>query len=250
VTVSAGPSSPPSLAAQLPTPTPEPSTVPQHWPTYDPATLLGDRLECYDSPSFSVTEWNEAPIVPDSDRSSEAQALRRELTPGSGLNLYTWHRVATAPDTVLFAAETDAPEEALSITFIPDPQRRGDWKWRSLGTCQLRLVVEPDRSRADVFLAPARHPSPAYRVVHLMMRETACASGASPAGRVLAPTLRVDDASVTVLITVSRLPGAQDCQGVDSVPYDLVLPEPLGNRELLDGGRVPAAPIEEEPCCG
>jgi hypothetical protein len=197
-----------------------------------------------------VTEWNEAPIVPDGDRSSEAQALRRELTPGSGLNLYTWHRVATAPDTVLFAAETDAPEEALSITFIPDPQRRGDWKWRSLGTCQLRLVVEPDRSRADVFLAPARHPSPAYRVVHLMMRETACASGASPAGRVLAPTLRVDDASVTVLITVSRLPGAQDCQGVDSVPYDLVLPEPLGNRVLLDGGRVPAAPIEEEPCCG
>ena len=229
-----------------------PSTVPPPWPTYDPASLFGDRLECFGpgSPSFTVTEWNEAPIVTDSDRSSEAQALRRELTPGSGLNLFTWHRVTTAPNEVLFAAGTGAPEEAVSMTLIPDSQRPGDWRWRSLGTCQLALVLQPDRSRADLFLAPASHESRADRVIHLMIRETACASGASPTTRVLPPILRIDAASVTVLIAISKLPGEQDCQGINSVPYDLILPEPLGDRALVDGGRVPAPIIEEEPCCG
>lgn len=244
----------PSAAPPTATPAAQPSEVAPPWPTYDPATLLGDRLVCRNtgSPTFSVEEWNDAPIVPDTDGSSEAQALRRELTDGSGLDRFTWHRVVTRSDEVLFAAGTGGgpPEDALAMVFIPDSQQPGSWKWRDLGTCLMGLSVESDRSRADVFLDPDHLPASGDQVMHVMIRETACASGRSPLGRVLPPVLRIEASSITVLITVSRLPGEQDCQGVDAVPYDLVLPEPLGERTLLDGGHVPATPIEAEPCCG
>lgn len=244
----------PAPASSAPS-TPEVSAAASAWPTYDPASLLGDHLTCFGqgSPTFTVSQWNSAPVVTPADVSPEAQALRKAQSPGNGLGQLVWRRIVTTADAILFAAATgsEAPEQAIAMAFSVASARSDNWQWQSLGNCALRLAVGPDRSVADVFLAPGAPPALTDRVVHLMIRESVCASGQSPPSRVVPPTLRLSTGSVTVLITITTRPGPQDCIGVDPVPYDLVLPEPLGDRSILDGSRVPAAPIAKPVgCCG
>jgi hypothetical protein len=52
----------------------------------------------------------------------------------------------------------------------------------------------------------------------------------------------VSAATVTVTIGVRPLGGIQTCPLPPGTPAIVTLPEPLGNRALLDGGRVPPAP--------
>ncbi len=55
-------------------------------------------------------------------------------------------------------------------------------------------------------------------------------------GTVLEPSVEYDDAQVTVVFVVEQAPqGAADCQANEEVPYSVVLSEPLGERELVDG---------------
>ncbi len=255
-TLSATPASvattPPTASAAA---TPEPSLAAYAWPTYDPASLLGERLTCFGpgSPTFTVSQWNTAPVVTQADVSPEAQALRQAQSPGNGLGRLEWRRVVTTPDSALFGASTGAspPEQAIAISVVADQLHPGTWNGQSQGNCSLRLATDPGRSVADVALAPGPSPAAADRVIHLLIRESACSGGQSPLSRVAPPVIRSSPGSATVLITISTRPGPQDCVGVDPVPYDLVLPEPLGARTLLDGSHVPALPITREVgCCG
>ena len=61
-----------------------------------------------------------------------------------------------------------------------------------------------------------------------------CNSGVT--GDVNDPVIELSDQKVVITFTVS--PGEASeatCQGNDHVPYEVVLPEMLGNRELVDG---------------
>lgn len=70
--------------------------------------------------------------------------------------------------------------------------------------------------------------------------ETACASGQSPEGRVNDPVIEYGAESVTVTFTIVSPPGdAQDCPSNPEFPVTVTLTEPLGERELLDGGSNP-----------
>ena len=61
-----------------------------------------------------------------------------------------------------------------------------------------------------------------------------CNSGVT--GEVLSPDIRVTEAEVVVTFSVApERSGAADCQGNDQVPYEVSLPEPLGERALVDG---------------
>jgi hypothetical protein len=79
--------------------------------------------------------------------------------------------------------------------------------------------------------------------------ESACASGASPEGRVLDPIVEYGPTSIIVTIEIRRRPGGHDCQGNPEYPLDLLLVEPIGGRALLDGGVDPPrdATIPPEP---
>jgi hypothetical protein len=75
--------------------------------------------------------------------------------------------------------------------------------------------------------------------VNALVRELSCASGASPKGRVLEPALFSSTDAILVTFFVRRLAGAQDCTGNEPFPIEFSLPEPLGDRKLLDGGESP-----------
>lgn len=79
--------------------------------------------------------------------------------------------------------------------------------------------------------------------------ETDCASGQSSEGRIVGPDIRVSPAAVVVTFRVRKrsLFGAEECPSNPATPVVVHLPEPLGDRPLLDGGREPPA---EPPVCG
>ena len=78
-----------------------------------------------------------------------------------------------------------------------------------------------------------------------LVTEIECASGQASDGRIPPPQITYGADSVTVTFSVQRLEGAQACPGNPATPVTVTLTEPLGARELLDGGLSPAqAPPE------
>lgn len=67
-----------------------------------------------------------------------------------------------------------------------------------------------------------------------LVTRLSCSGGVT--GTVEEPRIRVTDEQVILTFRVSpEDPAAADCQGNDAVPYDVELPEPLGDRALVDG---------------
>jgi hypothetical protein len=61
-----------------------------------------------------------------------------------------------------------------------------------------------------------------------------CSGGET--GLVLEPVVDVDDERIKVTFAVESLPpGDYECPGNDAVPHVVVLDEPVGDRELVDG---------------
>ena len=76
--------------------------------------------------------------------------------------------------------------------------------------------------------------------------ERACASGQSSADRIVGPEIRVSEDDIAVTFNVRSLLSAGTCQSNPPSRVVVRLPEPLGDRLLLDGGREP--PVEPPVC--
>ena len=110
-------------------------------------------------------------------------------------------------------------------------------------------LVEGRVGPASWWVAPKAVPlPPETTVVPAQIREVACASGRSPEGRVLDPLIFSGEDAVLVTFWVRRAPGGgQDCQGNPEFATLIQLPEPLGDRKLLDGSQVPPRDASTPP---
>lgn len=141
-----------------------------------------------------------------------------EATEGSGWFLAWW----PGPDRPTSIVSTDAQRVALD--GIEDPGRE----------------VEGRVAPASWWIDPGSVPvPPASRDIKAVINEEACASGQSPEGRVLDPMIFSGKDAVLVTFLVRRRPGGQDCQANPKFPFEFTLPEPLGDRKLLDGSTIP-----------
>jgi hypothetical protein len=157
--------------------------------------------------------------------------------------------VIDTPARVLFVALTSSGEWQ-QISLEPSagtPPASPTWREDTIGRCQPQVVVPAGVSRAQLWLDPARSPSPGDRTVRLLIVEMACASGQSPAGRIVEPQLVYRPSGVFVSLTIQNRPGAQDCQGNPEYQYTLQLSEPLGSRQLFDANLVPPVPVGAPP---
>ena len=120
------------------------------------------------------------------------------------------------------------------------PDHRGRFQWCPAGHRIRRVHLSNTAPTDDVslgrwWLDPAGEaPTANTRELSILVRETDCASGHSPEGRVLPPTFVVRDDAIEVTIAIRRRPGDQDCQGLPAYPMRLELPEALGARSLFD----------------
>ena len=85
-------------------------------------------------------------------------------------------------------------------------------------------------------------PGPDATELHILVWELSCSSGSPTTGRMSAPVIAYTATTVTITIGVRPFSGPQACNGPPGTPAIVQLAAPLGDRILLDGGRVPPAP--------
>ena len=88
---------------------------------------------------------------------------------------------------------------------------------------------------------PDQSPSPKDETLHLSIIETTCRSGIDPRPRLETPQVIYGEATVTIALFVRPPPGGgvYTCIGPPPVRIVVELAEPLGDRDLLDGGVYP-----------
>jgi hypothetical protein len=125
----------------------------------------------------------------------------------------------------------------------------GPWLVSGWGDCQPQRVLPPGLGAASWTLDPAEpEPNADSRTFTAFVTERDCASGQSSEGRVVGPDiLEVGD---KVLVTFAVRPlggGMQTCPGNPPTRVVVDLDEPLGNRQLLDGGTLPPRDPATDP---
>jgi len=185
----------------------------------------------------------------------------------------------TAADAVeVEAPENDALRAALeSDPFQPDDRNR---PWRLLGRTETEVafgagdppllggyvVLRSDgdswryaQSGSNCLVRPHREGrtlarwghdpagpevSSATSTLHLIVNDEPCASGIGPDERLDDPIIKSTPTALTITFTSRPPPGDQNCPSHPPARRLVTLPEPLGDRELRDGGIFPPQP----PC--
>lgn len=200
----------------------------------------GGGMTCGGGPSFSA-EALEGPGGAENGADPAAVALRQHLAtdhididwiPDAG-----WIEVSRTDADVLYLA--------------PDPAAEGSWYFASVGLdadgwevdgwggCPLQPDVGPGMGIASFRVAPDEELDPAAIEIAVLVTERACNSGEDAEGRIVVAEIDEADDSVTVTFAVRPRGGAQECPSNPETPFVLALPDPLGDRVLLDGSSVP-----------
>jgi hypothetical protein len=80
-----------------------------------------------------------------------------------------------------------------------------------------------------------------------MVRRVGCNNGVT--GEVLEPRIQLDDSEITISFVVLPEQTEANCPGNDEVAHEVVLPEPLGDRNLVDGQCAPGAEASGTSFC-
>lgn len=189
----------------------------------------------------------DAPAGARIQQTPEAAELRRairryreDLGGASG-----WRIAGRTDDEVLFLGQrTDIdPPSWVSVVV----RRTGeDWRSTSWGGCDPRIRISQDLGPADWWLDRAvPTPDAGTTQIQAFVMEIRCSGGGTAEGRIAEPLIVATPVTVTITIGVRPMEGDVDCEANQPTPYTITLPEPLGERQLLDGGHTP--PIEPVP---
>jgi hypothetical protein len=241
-------------ASPSPSIAPTPRSEPTPWPVYTMAPAVNDvlalagrdglpgMLYCHNMP-FTFDALT-APLGAEVRVGPEFDALR-SYTVGApdrdGSIGLSFREVSRDAQNVLFLHEPSqsgvveaGPYLAAKVTFDGT-----SWRYSGGGDCQPRAVAPTGYGQATWTLDPdSRVPSGETRTLHLLVQETACASGRSASGRISPAFVTWDERDLVIELFVQTLPGEQDCPGAPLTPATLRLPMPLADRTLFDAGTI------------
>ncbi|MEO8626342.1 MAG: hypothetical protein ABI452_06550 [Candidatus Limnocylindrales bacterium] len=149
-----------------------------------------------------------------------------------------WRLVDKKDDELVFVADSGS-----GLLYVALRRQGAGWTFANMGDCQLHAVLGDGSGAARWWLDPRRPlPSGDAVALEILVLEQACASGNYATGRILAPTVIYEEQAITITVGVRGVGGT--CQSNPDTPAVLILGEPLGDRELLDGYFVPPAPAQ------
>lgn len=167
-------------------------------------------------------------------RSSRAPWKRAQTaSPQAPVTLDGWRVLARGEKEVLFGH--GGPAHLLSVTMRQEGLRQ-HWSCASSGATQWALRASRDGIRASSWRPdPSWQPDPADTELRLLVTEQAFASGQRADGRLLAPDIYADEHELVLRLFVSPRPGYQTGARSPETPVRVLLDEPLGSRQLIDG---------------
>lgn len=130
-----------------------------------------------------------------------------------------------------------AAVELLPAASLPDADE-DTWMLTSAGACALQAQLE-GLGAASVALDANAPAAPEDTEVALLVNELACASGEDARGRVHLVDLDLDDDTVRIVVGVQPKDGSQTCPSHPWTPVVVELPEPLGDRSMVDAAVLP-----------
>jgi hypothetical protein len=164
-------------------------------------------------------------------------ALRRareqpvDRRPSSSI-LDGWRLIARTGEEALFAR--GMPPDMVMVAVKKDA-RRGKWS-RAERTAGRPLRVTRDGVRASSWrLDPTHELGADDTALRILVMEQTFAGGKRADGRVLAPDLYEDEHELTLTMFVTPREGFQTRSPNPETPVRIVLPRPVGSRELIDG---------------
>jgi hypothetical protein len=189
----------------------------------------------------------------------EAQALRRFVTShvpaGEPVDPAQYRIIRKDEASVLYASEAARPpgeEGAFAISVIAVSRIDGRWSAQLAGTCVPEIDL-PGLHAATWSLDLDVLPGVATRRFTALVSETSCVGGQPADGRVVAPLIRREISRVVVtfgIVPPEGMTGPQPCPMAPPTRVEVDLGEPLGARELLDGGTIPPRSPIQVSCCG
>ena len=129
--------------------------------------------------------------------------------------------------------------EGPGFAIVTLAMRNGEWALDAPGRCELQPEVRAGLQLAMFRVAPGQELTPETRDVQVLVVELGCNSGEDARGRVRVDRILPGESSVTVVIGTVPREGSHDCQDNPETPFVLELPEPLGDRVLLDAYSIP-----------
>ena len=162
------------------------------------------------------------------------------LADGSLPDRSGWRLVVFNEEGALFLL-TGTRTEGVSFWSAELGPAEADWQPVRWGQCEIQPAFEGIHA-ARWELAPGAEIGPDTVSFEALVFEQACASGASPEGRIAGPAVIPLDDSVIVILGTRPPPGPQTCLTGPPATVRVQLPDPLGNRQLLDGSSFPAEP--------
>ena len=116
--------------------------------------------------------------------------------------------------------------------------KRTDGVWVPSGWGQCRIEVEAVGFGNAAWILDAE-PDSQSGELQVQINERACASGQPPVGREVVPVVTATDTNVTITVLVESVRGDATCPSNPWFLSVIDLGEPLGDRSLLDGSRLP-----------
>jgi hypothetical protein len=153
-----------------------------------------------------------------------------ELLPAAG-----WHLAGSDDSTASFVASFPGDPAYAEAQLERDA---AGWQVVGWGQCRPRLELAGVNA-ATWTIVPGQEIDATTRTFSADVTEAECAGGQSSEGRVRAPLIIYEPDRVVVAFTVEPLGGDQDCPSNPATRVRVELSEPLGDRELLDGGMLP-----------
>jgi hypothetical protein len=212
------------------------------------ALVLGDvRFSCdgppgflpalLDQPATAETEDHPSAIALRTARADNGQAF--EPLPPSGYWLVSRdERIAE-----YLARPVGAPDREFASATVE--KKDGVWKLVGWGNCHPAIVLD-GLSRATWTLeAGADAPAAEATSVTALVTESVCTGGQPMGARLLPPAITYGEDSVLIVFAARPLVFDEGvlvtCPGNPASRVEVQLGEPLGERQLLDGGVFPPA---------
>jgi hypothetical protein len=158
-----------------------------------------------------------------------------------------WKVLAESADTVVVATGTwdaNGPGKDGQVVKLEKAEKAGGgWRAVTYGDCaNLRPLISPGHAWVEVSASGELDRSSTQLMVGVS--EVECSGGRDPRPFLREPTIVADDHSVTISWTTEAPTGANTCVGTMPVPQLIHLPDPLGDRVLLDGSVWPARAVD------
>ena len=199
-------------------------------------------------PGFSPNLLDTAQPSAETADTPPAAALRALLaSPYSGMPTAGWILVSESSSQTVFIHVGTMADGNVEVTVVPGAPGPGGigadgWSAGGYGSCMLYSVPPTGYGVATWTLDPAVPYVAGGTELHILVTDMACHSFETADGRI-APNVEYRNDTVIVTLAVRSLEGAQACPGTAPTPYVLHLDQPVGGRNLVDGGPWPVQTI-------